>query len=527
MRKSARALALVLLAILTSVVLGVASAFMAAFALGAATALIVPGTGTPDAEAVENYMENAADRYIAPFTDPSCTSTSPDCDLQGIEYPASFWPLGFIGNWCPGFQCDTWNESVGTGVENLDGELRTLLASTSDDLILFGYSQGGAVVSNELRNLGDLTAEERARLSVVTIGNAYNPDGGIFTRLGFLPTIPFFNITFGPAMPTDTGIPITSIGFEYDPVMYAPLYWGNPFAMLNALAAFQTVHGFYLTPNENGPNDPIAYGYKPEELAVILAGDCPGPNCRVDADGNKYYMIPAKSLPIVDLVSSVIPAPLQPVVKPIADLISPTLKVLIDLGYDWSGDPGVERWLSPLPFNPIQNWPAVGVKLVVAAVQGVQAFIADLGGLTTTIAPSTPAPTSDTSVSTLAAARSASPTETTEQVSESKSSTPTLTVVKDSDTTVQQAAVEKDTTSAPADETPVTKPESTADEKKSDEAKADETADDTKADETKTDDKKTDEKTDTDKKSDTEKKSETDKKSDTDTKDADSANAAA
>jgi hypothetical protein len=33
--------------------------------------------------------------------------------------------------------------------------------------------------------------------------------------------------------------------------------------------------------------------------------------------------------------------------------------VLIDLGYDWTGDPGVKTWLSPLPFNPIQNWPAV------------------------------------------------------------------------------------------------------------------------------------------------------------------------
>ncbi|WP_353361474.1 hypothetical protein [Mycobacterium sp.] len=41
----------------------------------------------------------------------------------------------------------------------------------------------GAVVSDELRNLGDLTPAQRAQLQVVTIGNAYNPDGGIFTRL--------------------------------------------------------------------------------------------------------------------------------------------------------------------------------------------------------------------------------------------------------------------------------------------------------------------------------------------------------
>jgi hypothetical protein len=74
MRKSARAFVLVVLAILTTAILGVGSAFMSALALGAATALIVPGTGTPNANIVTDYLQHAADRYIAPF-DPSCTST--------------------------------------------------------------------------------------------------------------------------------------------------------------------------------------------------------------------------------------------------------------------------------------------------------------------------------------------------------------------------------------------------------------------------------------------------------------------
>jgi hypothetical protein len=62
MRKTARAFVLVLLALLTSTVLGISSAFVAAFALGATTALIVPGTGTPNAEDVSNYMQNARSR---------------------------------------------------------------------------------------------------------------------------------------------------------------------------------------------------------------------------------------------------------------------------------------------------------------------------------------------------------------------------------------------------------------------------------------------------------------------------------
>lgn len=398
MRKAARTLVLGFLALLTSAFLGIGSAFMSALALGAATALIVPGTGTPNANIVTNYLQNAADRYIAPF-DPSCTSTN-GCNLQGINYPASFFPLVIFPGWCrsgPG-GCDTWNDSVGTGVANLDTALRAQLAQPCpptgcQPIILFGYSQGGAVVSDELRNIGDLTPAQKSRLSVVMIGNAYNPDGGIFTRLGFLPTIPILNVTFGPPMPTNTGVPITSIGFQYDPVMYAPKYWGNPFALLNALAAFETVHGYYLTPNGNGPTDPIAYGYTQAQLEAAITDPA---NARHDSNGNTYVMIPALSLPIADFVMSEVPAALQPVVKPFVDLISPVWKVLADLGYDWSGDPGVPSTLSILPFNPIQNWPAVGLNLLVAGIQGVQAFIGDLGGVTSLLTPATTAPATTT-----------------------------------------------------------------------------------------------------------------------------------
>src|ERR1700731_2947292 len=147
MRKTARTLVLGFLTLLTSAFLGVGSAFVSALALGAATALIVPGPGTPNANSVTNYLQNAADRYIAPF-DPSCTSTN-GCNLQGINYPASFFPLVIFNNWCRSGPngCDTWNGSVGQGVAQLNTQLMDELNNTSDDVVLFGYSQGGAVVS--------------------------------------------------------------------------------------------------------------------------------------------------------------------------------------------------------------------------------------------------------------------------------------------------------------------------------------------------------------------------------------------
>jgi PE-PPE domain len=94
----------------------------------------------------------------------------------GIPYPASFWPIPLPG-WCPNLSCDTWNVSVGTGIQNLDATLRPLLTDPNAQITLFGYSQGGAVVSQELYNLADLPQSEKDQIQVVTIGNIDNPQG--------------------------------------------------------------------------------------------------------------------------------------------------------------------------------------------------------------------------------------------------------------------------------------------------------------------------------------------------------------
>jgi pimeloyl-ACP methyl ester carboxylesterase len=383
MRKAGRVLVVFVLSLLSTAVLGAMAAIVAAVSL-AATALIAPGTGTPNANVVTNYREHFVDRYSEPF-DPSCTSTN-GCDLTGIDYPASFFPLFFFSGWCVPGRCETWNQSVGLGATGMYDAVEDL--TDPDGAILLGYSQGGAVVSNALRQLAADPALLDKVAGVVLIGNAYNPDGGLFTRFGFLPTIPFLDITFGPATPVHLAEDIgemTFIGFEYDPVMYAPRYWGNPFAVLNALAAFDNVHGYYLTPTGSSSSG-IAYGYTPAEVEAILAGPCPGANCRIDEYGNEYWMIPAKGLPIVNLVTGLVPGPLQPLVQPVAELVTPVLKVLVDLGYDWNGDPAQTRYMSILPFNPFQNWVQVGADLAAAVVEGIenafgsiQSMVAPLG----------------------------------------------------------------------------------------------------------------------------------------------------
>lgn len=433
-----RVVVLFLVGLLSTAALGVLAAVMCAVSLAATTALIVPGTGNGMPADISDYMQNARSYYLKPFT--TCTDAT-DCTLQPVNYSASFFPLYFIPRWCVPGKCKTWDASVETGVESLNTQLE-LLQNSADPVVVFGYSQGGAVVSNELRAIADKPDLLDKIDHIVFIGNAYNPDGGFFTRLGFLPHIPLLNISWGPATPVDLPFknPITSIGFEYDPVMYAPKYWGNPLAMINAVAGLETVHGGYLTPNGNGPDDPIAYGYTDTELASVLSGACPGANCRVDSYGNKYYMIPAKSLPMFDLLTSELPAPLKPFVQPFVDLATPVTRVLVDLGYDWSGDPGKTQWLSPLPFSPSTNFVKVGFDLVGAIGQGIEDVF---GPKMEAIAPSNDdiAPTSNAQAA-RAAAPSAAPVDSDVATNQDDAAGPAHDATA-SDTASESAATEK------------------------------------------------------------------------------------
>jgi hypothetical protein len=459
------------LMMLAATVVGVVSMLTAALTF-AATALIVPGTGTHNIDTVIGYKENARDRYITP-ADPLCTG--PSCTLVGIPYPASFWPIPLPG-WCPNLSCDTWNQSVGTGVTNLDTALAPYTSPTSTEhVVVFGYSQGGAVVSHEMYNLAGLDQSVKDRITVVTIGNIENPQG-LWSRLSFLPTIPILNITFGPQLPTNIGIKSTNYSFEYDPVGDAPLYWGNPLAMLNALAAFEYVHGNYLVPNSNDPTGELPYGYTPTTLATAINN---APH-RTYQDAT-FVLIPQQGTlpimqPFMDIASSTGTTFL---VKPIVDLLSPVTKVLIDLGYDRTANPGIPQTLSVLPFNPFQNWVAVGLNLVAAAGQGVQAFLGDLG-VPTTVAPTTIAPTTPgpSTFSTLAAAKpvttdtSKNATQTTDRLAAVKTATTSddQTVVGKTDAIDTTGTITKPTTATETKpsktDPPLTKPDETKQETK-------------------------------------------------------------
>jgi hypothetical protein len=440
MRKAAKALFLVIVSLLASITLAVASAFTAALAFGA-VALIVPGTGTHDVLTAPIYRQNAATRYVDPAGTPVCGGSPASCNTVGVDYPATFFPLVIFSGWCPGLSCDTWNKSVGTGVTNLDMAVhQQLAADLGQQVVIFGYSQGGAVVSQELYNLNQQLSEaDKKRVSVVTIGNINNPQG-LWSRLSFLPTIPFLDISFNPQLPT-TGIPSTNYSFEYDPVGDAPLYFGNPLAVLNALAAFEYVHGYYLSPNENGVTDTLPYGYTPDTLATAIANA----DKRTYQDAT-FVLIPQQgNLPIMQPFLDIASATgTTALVKPIVDLLSPLTKVLINLGYDRIINPGIPQTLSILPFNPFQNWLGVGVNLAAATVQGIQAFLGDLG---IALPPAAPAPAPQT---TTMLAKSAAPLAATVQKV-------AATTEQDQSKVTALASAEKSTPETPETVEPVAK----------------------------------------------------------------------
>lgn len=407
----ARQSILTVLALVTAVLVAIGSAMSMAVAL-AATALIVPGTGTPKAGDVADYMTNALKYYIAPsdaWSPSGCTTTGTNgnCTLTPINYPAQFWPIPLPG-W-GGLKGAKWDVSTGKGLSTLQTTLSTTLGDPANEpVVIFGYSQGGNIVSREKRALGNLGANPD-HISFVMIGNTNRPNGGLFERLAFLGHVPILDATFGLPAPTKTCTKqcATDIAFEYDGVADFPLYPLNALATLNALAGFWYVHGTYLSPDGRSDPGELPDGYTETELQAELDDE----NNWNDYGDTRYITIPTKTLPLV-----------RPflefggfthtsfIVRPIVDLLEPVLRVLIDTGYDRSLSPGVPApfRLVPLNINPIK----LAGDVVKALGEGVKAALGDIGVKAPAPKPvsttSLAAASNDNKVTNVAAAKSAS-----------------------------------------------------------------------------------------------------------------------
>ena len=388
LKSTARSVLVAVLAVIATVVLGIATTIGATITLTATTALIVPGTGTPNPGSVGRYESNARDYYIETTT----ALCQPSCATEPVPYIAQFWPFPFPG-W-GGLSGAKWNVSVASGVAQLTSDLIGTYNPTPDSqVVVFGYSQGATVASQVKRNLGQLSDAQKADIAFVLIGNPNRPNGGLFERLALLGTVPILDATFGQPTPTDTGIQTTDIAFQYDGVADFPTYPINLLADLNALAGFAYIHGTYLAPNAKSDPGELPNGLDPATLestvSEIVANCQTDPRCQQHGD-TTYVTIPTPNLPLLQPVRDLGSAThLQFITTPLVDLVQPALRVLIETGYN-RADYG-----RPTPFRliPTANPITVTVDLVKAVGDGVDAAVHDITGKTPSApAPSTPAP---------------------------------------------------------------------------------------------------------------------------------------
>jgi PPE-repeat protein len=300
------------------------------------TALLMGGTGLSPLP--KPSFAPVAERFITP--------THPSYIAQFLVTPEKFFPF-------TGPTSLTLDASVAQGVTNLNTAIMAQHAA-GNHTIVFGGSQSAVIATLEMRYLETLPVGVRPgpdQLSFVLIANPDRPDGGLLARMpGF--SIPGLGFTFYGATPSNA-YPTIDYAVQYDGAADFPQYPIDIFADANAIAGFFFVHPAYnaLTSAQiaSGVVEPVS----PADTQTT------------------YILIPSQNLPLLDPLRAI---PL--VGNPLADLVQPDLRVLVDLGYDRAAYQDL-----PTPFGLFPNIdPAtVAAQLQQGAVQGVHDALADVG----------------------------------------------------------------------------------------------------------------------------------------------------
>lgn len=297
----------------------------------AKTALIMGGTGTNPLP--WSGLTQLAESFITP--------TNPSYTAQFLVTPSKLFPI-------TGPTSLTFDASVAEGMQRLNNAIMGLHAA-GRDTVVYGLSQSSTVATVEMRYLQSLPVGERPgvdELSFVLTANPNRPNGGLLARL---PGFSFIGFTFNGATPANV-YPTVDYAIQYDGAADFPKYPLNLFATVNALAGFAYIHPSYsLTPAQfaSGIVQPVS----PDSLTT-------------------YILIPTHNLPILNPLRSI------PVLgSPLADLVQPDLRVLVELGYDRTGYQDV-----PTPFGlfPQVDPGVVLGQLGQGAVQGFHDSLVDL-----------------------------------------------------------------------------------------------------------------------------------------------------
>ncbi|SOJ52702.1 PE family protein PE3 [Mycobacterium simulans] len=303
------------------------------------TALVMGATGLPIPTAdYINAVNNLFIQHIQPGAIPKALVT-----------PEQLYPN-------TGVKSLTFQASVEQGLKILDSAIWEQITA-GNHVTVFGYSQSAVIASLEMQHLISLgpNAPDPSQLSFILLGNEMNPNGGIFARFPGL-NIASIGLPFYGATP-DNPYPTTTYTIEYDGYADFPRYPLNLVSVFNALIGTYTLH----------PTYPLL---TPEQIASATPLPTQG------TTSNTYYMIRTEDLPLLAPVRAL------PVIgEPLAALVQPNLKVIVNLGY---GDPYHGYSTSPANVpTPFGLFPDVPPEVVVDALaagtqQGIQDFTAAL-----------------------------------------------------------------------------------------------------------------------------------------------------
>jgi hypothetical protein len=217
-----------------------------------------------------------------------------------------------------------------------------------NNVVVFGYSQSAGIATEEQENLATDLANK--------VPGTPTPDQVQFVLIGD-------PAGEGSSLP-DTPYTTDIYALQYDGVTQPPAYPIDGLADLNAALGFLYVHSSYPALTE-APAD-----------QVTPVGDVLLTTLHSEAGGTiNYYLIPTENLPLLDPIRG-----LAVIGQPIADLLQPDLKVLVDLGYGANNLGYVPPSLEPYPLGvfPDVNPLTVLGELATGAEQGFSAFLSDL-----------------------------------------------------------------------------------------------------------------------------------------------------
>ncbi|MCB0923654.1 MAG: PE-PPE domain-containing protein [Mycobacterium sp.] len=345
----------------------VASARVGALAVqpAAATQPVIMGpSGVPIPST--HYVDTVMDFYILPNSPEGADAP------QVVFTPEGLYPI-------TGVKSLPLNTSVDQGLTILSETLDALPDGTTTTV--FGYSQS-SIISSLLQAgyvppgspyvppdfpLPTIPDDLADSINFVLVANEMNPDGGFLSRFPDL-NLPSLGIPFYGAIPEDA-YPTVSYAREYDGFADFPRYPMNFLSVLNAGLGIVLVHTQYVPAVDCTGS--FCLTKEQVEEAIPLPTTSPT---------QQYYFMPTENLPLLEPLRAI---PL--IGNPIADLIQPVLKVIVDLGY---ADPAHgftsatqpdANVLQPFGVFPDVNPFEVLEKLVAGVGQGINDFIADFG----------------------------------------------------------------------------------------------------------------------------------------------------